>query len=314
MSCGLLQLRASQFEQRLECNHGPATAHATAPPRLPVPSLMQLPPLPLPLPLPLQLPLRLCHCPCTCPHCTCLGQCFRLCKLPGSLFAPAWPVRATLPVPLSTIDYKGDDDTGYSMCCAFVNGAECEWYETAEGLKAQRVVRCPLNEELDEETLRAFTEGTRPVVTGAVVKPLHTLTPGLWEAKLRLLDGFGGAYGEVTTWVKVDESFVTPPVQQRLPVVVVEEGPDRGSGTASPKGDPLAAPQGTEPASPEGTDTTSTGSPQVTHTAHPRGTGSAPPADPTSEGRDVGQAEGTASAPTADEPLQRPQAQSSDEL
>ena len=99
----------------------------------------------------------------------------------------------------STISYKGFDGRGYSMCCMFMDKAECEWVESEEqpplaegeqqpavttiGTKKQVVTKCPLQDRVPES--EAVSELS---LSGSITKPLHSYRVGSWDATLSLFD------------------------------------------------------------------------------------------------------------------------------
>jgi hypothetical protein len=96
----------------------------------------------------------------------------------------------------STINYKGFDGNGYSLCCAFIDDSRCEWVEEADAhLPHEDVsVAKPKRQRLKPKECSVFTaptfgeadqeQGSSPVIKGHVEKPLHTYSVGHWEAKL----------------------------------------------------------------------------------------------------------------------------------
>ncbi|KEG13224.1 hypothetical protein DQ04_01141100 [Trypanosoma grayi] len=97
----------------------------------------------------------------------------------------------------SVVHYKGFDQNGYSMCCNFIQGAECSWEGRQQGEDARlkegagggvsgistrkepRIVSCPL--------YHGVARGS--TFHGVVTKPLHRLAITEWEARLEFWRG-----------------------------------------------------------------------------------------------------------------------------
>jgi hypothetical protein len=71
----------------------------------------------------------------------------------------------------NTVNYKGFDGAGYSVCCSMLEGAACEWLPRSADDPRTRLAAtaCPLH-----------TPAT--AVRGSVRKPLHRIDAGKWDA------------------------------------------------------------------------------------------------------------------------------------
>ncbi|RNF08491.1 hypothetical protein TraAM80_02717 [Trypanosoma rangeli] len=102
----------------------------------------------------------------------------------------------------SVVEYKGFDQNGYSMCCNFIQSAECSWDEErkssgtphysaspqednggnapdASRRREAMVVSCPIHSQV--------VPGG--VFHGVITKPLHRLVVTEWEARLEFWRG-----------------------------------------------------------------------------------------------------------------------------
>eukprot|EP01012_Entosiphon_sulcatum_P033269 TRINITY_DN42128_c0_g1_i1.p1 TRINITY_DN42128_c0_g1~~TRINITY_DN42128_c0_g1_i1.p1 ORF type:complete len:243 (-),score=39.83 TRINITY_DN42128_c0_g1_i1:9-737(-) len=166
---------------------------------------------------------------------------FRLrATLERQLLVAAYQIQLTVLATGSAVNYEGMDGEGYNMCCRFVDGAECEWVKNeATGLMEQRVNKCIMRTE-EQEILDAREAGKEVVFSGRIVKPLHNSTPGLWEVRFTILDGFGSKIGQVLAYTRIGESHLSkgdPPKDtttgaesektdsQNFPLVVVDPKP-----------------------------------------------------------------------------------------
>mmetsp|Transcript_6045 Transcript_6045/g.13218 ORF Transcript_6045/g.13218 Transcript_6045/m.13218 type:complete len:289 (+) Transcript_6045:38-904(+) len=94
---------------------------------------------------------------------------------------------------VSTIEYSGQDDKGYDLCCGFIADSKCVYKPYAE-LKRQH------EEHADSAWDSMYLEHDCPfsddkVYSGVVEKPLHVDSDSLWAAVLELFDPSGSELG-----------------------------------------------------------------------------------------------------------------------
>ncbi len=73
------------------------------------------------------------------------------------------------------IHYKGFDGKGFSVCCALIDGAQCEWQDVNE-TKRHVMRECALHDPA------ALVAGDGVQFSGVVTRPLHSYDAGKWNA------------------------------------------------------------------------------------------------------------------------------------
>jgi hypothetical protein len=145
------------------------------------------------------------------------GGCYASLWLHGERGIPSHDDKARYTIELralndSVVRYKGMDGNGYSVCCSMITGnaSKCDWLPR-ENIDAKTVTAvedshqrrdlvpsfCVLeNDEAEGEALSGESVPSEPVFRGEVLKPLHKLIAGSWEATVTF-SAKGEAYGRL---------------------------------------------------------------------------------------------------------------------